>query len=49
MLSYYVDALWFESLGVADVFWTDAAAAGPGVHVFFAAARSSSCTDRFSR
>src|SRR5215212_4579287 len=21
-LSYYVDALWFESLGVADVFWT---------------------------
>jgi uncharacterized membrane protein (UPF0182 family) len=22
VLSYYVDALWFESLGVADVFWT---------------------------
>jgi uncharacterized protein len=22
ILSYYVDALWFESLGVADVFWT---------------------------
>src|SRR5258708_37426737 len=22
LLSYYVDALWFESLGVADVFWT---------------------------
>src|SRR3954466_15106190 len=21
-LSYYVDALWFDSLGVADVFWT---------------------------
>ena len=21
-LSYFVDALWFESLGVADVFWT---------------------------
>ena len=21
VLSYYVDALWFESLGVADVFW----------------------------
>src|SRR5436190_15967087 len=22
LLSYYVDALWFDSLGVADVFWT---------------------------
>jgi uncharacterized membrane protein (UPF0182 family) len=22
VLSYYVDALWFDSLGVADVFWT---------------------------
>src|SRR3954471_11541173 len=22
VLSYYVDALWFEALGVADVFWT---------------------------
>ena len=22
ILSYYVDALWFDSLGVADVFWT---------------------------
>jgi uncharacterized membrane protein (UPF0182 family) len=22
VLSYYVDALWFESLGVSDVFWT---------------------------
>src|SRR4051794_5262457 len=22
ILSYYVEALWFESLGVADVFWT---------------------------
>ena len=37
MLSYYVDALWFESLGVADVFWTTLRLQGQTFTFFFAA------------
>jgi len=34
-LSYYVDALWFESLGVADVFWTTLRLQGQTFTFFF--------------
>src|SRR4051812_39604141 len=37
LLSYYVDALWFESLGVADVFWTTLRLQGQTFTFFFAA------------
>ncbi|MGH9141273.1 MAG: UPF0182 family protein, partial [Vicinamibacterales bacterium] len=37
VLSYYVDALWFESLGVADVFWTTLRLQGQTFTFFFAA------------
>jgi uncharacterized membrane protein (UPF0182 family) len=37
LLSYYVDALWFESLGVADVFWTTLRLQGQAFTFFFAA------------
>src|SRR4030088_2688569 len=37
ILSYYVDALWFESLGVADVFWTTLRLQGQTFTFFFAA------------
>jgi uncharacterized protein len=37
VLSYYVDALWFESLGVADVFWTTLRLQGQAFTFFFAA------------
>ena len=36
ILSYYVDALWFESLGVADVFWTTLRLQGQTFTFFFA-------------
>ena len=35
VLSYYVDALWFESLGVADVFWTTLRLQGQTFTFFF--------------
>ncbi|HEV8209727.1 MAG TPA: UPF0182 family protein [Vicinamibacterales bacterium] len=35
LLSYYVDALWFESLGVADVFWTTLRLQGQTFTFFF--------------
>ena len=37
VLSYYVEALWFESLGVADVFWTSLRLQGQ-TFTFFAVA-----------
>jgi uncharacterized membrane protein (UPF0182 family) len=37
VLSYYVDALWFESLGVADVFWTTLRLQGQTFTFFFVA------------
>ena len=37
LLSYYVDALWFESLGVADVFWTTLRLQGQTFTFFFVA------------
>src|SRR3954470_9420254 len=37
VLSYYVDALWFDSLGVADVFWTTLRLQGQTFTLFFAA------------
>src|SRR5215217_3916111 len=37
LLSYYVDALWFESLGVTDVFWTSLRLQGQ-TFTFFAVA-----------
>jgi uncharacterized membrane protein (UPF0182 family) len=37
ILSYYVEALWFESLGVADVFWTSLRLQGQ-TFTFFAVA-----------
>jgi len=37
LLSYYVDALWFESLGVADVFWRTLRLQGQTFTFFFAA------------
>ena len=37
VLSYYVDALWFESLGVADVFWKTLRLQGQAFTFFFAA------------
>jgi len=37
LLSYYVEALWFESLGVADVFWTTLRLQGQAFTFFFAA------------
>src|SRR5882757_6433011 len=37
LLSYYVDSLWFESLGVADVFWTTLRLQGQTFTFFFAA------------
>ena len=36
ILSYYVDALWFESLGVADVFWRTLRLQGQTFTFFFA-------------
>ena len=37
ILSYYVDALWFDSLGLADVFWTTLRLQGQTFTLFFAA------------
>jgi uncharacterized membrane protein (UPF0182 family) len=37
LLSYYVDALWFESLGVTDVFWTTLRLQGQTFTFFFVA------------
>src|SRR5882724_11992587 len=37
LLSYYVDSLWFESLGVADVFWTTLRLQGQTFTFFFVA------------
>ncbi len=37
VLSYYVEALWFESLGVADVFWRTLRLQGQTFTIFFAA------------
>ena len=31
-LSYYVDALWFDSLGYGDVFWTTLRLQGGRIH-----------------
>ena len=36
-LSYYVDALWFDSLGFADVFWKTLKLQGQSFTFFFAA------------
>ena len=35
VLSYYVDALWFESLGYVDVFWKSLNLQGAAYVVFF--------------
>ena len=40
-LSYYVDALWFESLGFADVFWTTLQLQAAVVHASSPSSRSS--------
>ena len=48
-LSYYVDALWFDSLGFADVFWKTLQLQAADLHVLRRPRRSSSSTARFSR
>ena len=46
-LSYYVDALWFDSLGYIDVFWKTLNVRA-AVFALFAASRLSSSTALFS-
>ncbi len=48
-LSYYVEALWFESLGVADVFWKTLNLRAASLRRLRRSSVFSSSTDHFAR